>query len=130
VLKYPPVLSRRAAATAFMAGRLRALCQARGQWQADALTITPSLLAFFLRDFGDMVGGAYGALSHGTDESGRGARPPSRRQGGSAVLGRFGRFFQHICVSCCVSSESLFGTSIGFCWRGVRLCRATGVSST
>ncbi|KAI8476973.1 MAG: hypothetical protein J3K34DRAFT_516226 [Monoraphidium minutum] len=55
VLKYPPVLSRRTASLAFMAGQLRHLAGARSQWSAELEAISPSLMAFFLRDYGDQV---------------------------------------------------------------------------
>ncbi|KIY98168.1 hypothetical protein MNEG_9792 [Monoraphidium neglectum] len=55
VLKYPLVLSRRTPALHFMAGQLRHLASARSQWQAEVDAISPSLMAFFLRDFGDQV---------------------------------------------------------------------------
>jgi hypothetical protein len=58
VSKYPLVLNRRTPALEWMVGQLRHLAQSRPQWQADADAISPSLLAFFLRDFGDQVGPA------------------------------------------------------------------------
>jgi hypothetical protein len=39
-----------------MVGQLRHLAQSRAQWQDDVDGITPSLMAFFLKDFGDQVG--------------------------------------------------------------------------
>jgi len=55
VTKYPLVLSRRTDALQYMVGQLHHLARARSQWQDDADAITPSLLAFFLKDFGDQV---------------------------------------------------------------------------
>jgi hypothetical protein len=55
VLKWPPALCRSTQSLAFMAARLRALAAARGQWAEDVALISPSLMAFFLRDFGDLV---------------------------------------------------------------------------
>jgi hypothetical protein len=56
-LKYPSALRHPTAAVAHMAGRLRALCAMRGQWSQDAARLTPGLLAFFLRNHAELVGG-------------------------------------------------------------------------
>lgn len=53
--KYPLVLNRTTPALAYMVGQLRHLAAARGQWASDLEGITPSLMAFFLKDFGDQV---------------------------------------------------------------------------
>ena len=55
VAKYPLVLTKATPALAFMADKLRRLAAARPRWAAEAEALTPSLMAFILRDFGDVV---------------------------------------------------------------------------
>jgi hypothetical protein len=38
-----------------MVGRLQALANCRGQWTDDVAALSPGLLAYYIRDFGDMV---------------------------------------------------------------------------
>lgn len=54
-LKYPMVLSHRSETVLETVEALRELTYSRSAWQAELATITPSLLAFFLRDRYDLL---------------------------------------------------------------------------
>jgi hypothetical protein len=55
VRKFPLVLSRRPEAVADALESLRGVCGSRLQWQQDYERLTPSLLAFYLRDVSDIL---------------------------------------------------------------------------
>lgn len=54
-IKYPSVLNLRSEAVAGRVDRLAHVAGAREQWLADLEGITPSLLAFFLKDATDLL---------------------------------------------------------------------------
>jgi hypothetical protein len=55
VTKYPPVLTMSPQRLAGSVERLRQLCYTREEWARDFESISPSLLAYFLRDATDQL---------------------------------------------------------------------------
>jgi hypothetical protein len=55
VTKYPPVLMISPQRLAGSVERLRQLCYTREEWARDFESISPSLLAYFLRDATDQL---------------------------------------------------------------------------